>query len=139
MIISRERIGEKICQIIALYSKPFLHNNSPAIFPNPLQGMLVYMKYTFSFFQTNTKGAEVLYELVREFIGDVKEQVVFDLYSGTGTIAQLSRKSHLNVTNPLKSKPFHTPHFRLLTSTRQSQHARRSCASSEGKCKRKSS
>lgn len=44
---------------------------------------------TFSFFQTNTKGAEVLYELVREFIGDVKEQVVFDLYSGTGTIAQL--------------------------------------------------
>lgn len=44
---------------------------------------------TFSFFQTNTKGAEVLYQLVREFIGDVKEQVVFDLYSGTGTIAQL--------------------------------------------------
>lgn len=44
---------------------------------------------TFSFFQTNTKGAEVLYQLIREFIGDVKEQVVFDLYSGTGTIAQL--------------------------------------------------
>lgn len=44
---------------------------------------------TFSFFQTNTKGAEVLYRLVREYVGDAREKVVFDLYSGTGTIAQL--------------------------------------------------
>jgi 23S rRNA (uracil-5-)-methyltransferase RumA len=44
---------------------------------------------TFSFFQTNTKGAEVLYGKAREYIGDTKDQVVFDLYSGTGTIAQL--------------------------------------------------
>ena len=60
----------------------------------------------FSFFQTNSLGAEVLYETAREFIGDAltgKEQpgteagleeqecgkVVFDLYSGTGTIAQM--------------------------------------------------
>ena len=52
---------------------------------------------TFSFFQTNSLGAEVLYETARDYIGDLNadgeakkpEKVVFDLYSGTGTIAQL--------------------------------------------------
>lgn len=43
----------------------------------------------FSFFQTNSLGAEVLYEKAREYIGDVEGKVVFDLYSGTGTIAQV--------------------------------------------------
>lgn len=46
----------------------------------------------FSFFQTNSLGAEVLYEMARSYIGKLsggKESVVFDLYSGTGTIAQL--------------------------------------------------
>lgn len=44
---------------------------------------------TFSFFQTNSLGAEVLYSKVREYIGDTKDKVIFDLYSGTGTIAQI--------------------------------------------------
>lgn len=43
----------------------------------------------FSFFQTNSRGAEVLYSLVRDYIGSTKDKVVFDLYSGTGTIAQI--------------------------------------------------
>lgn len=54
----------------------------------------------FSFFQTNSLGAEVLYMAAREFIGDALPadadamspdagKVVFDLYSGTGTIAQM--------------------------------------------------
>ena len=43
----------------------------------------------FSFFQTNSLGAEVLYSKARDYIGDTKDQVVFDLYSGTGTIAQI--------------------------------------------------
>lgn len=43
----------------------------------------------FSFFQTNTFGAEKLYSMVREFAGDIDDKVVFDLYSGTGTIAQI--------------------------------------------------
>ena len=43
----------------------------------------------FSFFQTNTWGAEKLYSIVREFVGDEKKDTVFDLYSGTGTIAQI--------------------------------------------------
>lgn len=51
---------------------------------------------TFSFFQTNSLGAEVLYETAREYIGELgteesraPDKIVFDLYSGTGTIAQL--------------------------------------------------
>lgn len=43
----------------------------------------------FSFFQTNSLGAEVLYSKAREYIGDTKDMTVFDLYSGTGTIAQI--------------------------------------------------
>lgn len=43
----------------------------------------------FSFFQPNSKGSEVLYETVREYIGDIDNQVVFDLFSGTGTIGQV--------------------------------------------------
>ena len=45
---------------------------------------------TFSFFQPNSLAAEVLYSIVRNYIGDTKDKVVFDLYSGTGTIAQLA-------------------------------------------------
>lgn len=51
---------------------------------------------TFSFFQTNSYSAEVLYSTAREYVGDLSGQgkagkapIVFDLYSGTGTIAQL--------------------------------------------------
>lgn len=60
---------------------------------------------TFSFFQTNSYSAEVLYQTAREYVGVVRATadlgnlareslpvagpVVFDLYSGTGTIAQL--------------------------------------------------
>ena len=45
----------------------------------------------FSFFQTNSLGAEKLYETARSFLSDVegRKGTVFDLYSGTGTIAQL--------------------------------------------------
>ena len=43
----------------------------------------------FSFFQTNSLGAEVLYSTAREYIGETKDRVIFDLYSGTGTIAQI--------------------------------------------------
>ena len=43
----------------------------------------------FAFFQTNTKGAEKLYSLVRDFLGESESKVVFDLYCGTGTIGQI--------------------------------------------------
>ena len=50
---------------------------------------------TFSFFQTNTYSAAVLYETAREYVGSLLDEngqpgsIVYDLYSGTGTIAQL--------------------------------------------------
>jgi len=54
----------------------------------------------FSFFQTNSLGAEKLYSKVREYAGftelqeeqeagEAKKPVIYDLYSGTGTITQL--------------------------------------------------
>ena len=53
----------------------------------------------FSFFQTNTLSAEVLYSKVREYVNKADKcieknqsglhNVLFDLYSGTGTITQL--------------------------------------------------
>lgn len=63
----------------------------------------------FSFFQTNSRGAEVLYKTAREYIaghiggaeengavqadtgcgGAAGKKIIYDLYSGTGTIAQL--------------------------------------------------
>ena len=43
----------------------------------------------FSFFQPNSRGAEVLYNTVREYIGDINNMTVYDLFSGTGTIGQV--------------------------------------------------
>ena len=45
----------------------------------------------FSFFQTNSYGAEVLYETARKFLTEKNDRcgIVYDLYCGTGTIAQL--------------------------------------------------
>lgn len=43
----------------------------------------------FSFFQTNSLGAERLYSIVRDFSGHGDHGVIFDLYCGTGTIAQI--------------------------------------------------
>ena len=47
----------------------------------------------FSFFQTNSRGAEQLYSTVREFLGDSHDKTIFDLYCGTGTIAQIAAQS----------------------------------------------
>ena len=45
---------------------------------------------TFSFFQPNSLAAEVLYSIVRTYVEDARGMEVFDLYSGTGTIAQIT-------------------------------------------------
>ncbi len=47
----------------------------------------------FSFFQNNSGGAELLYGKVAEYVGDTEGKTVFDLYSGTGTIAQIVAKT----------------------------------------------
>lgn len=52
---------------------------------------LAFKVTPFSFFQTNSRGAEVLYDTARRFLSDagMKKGVVYDLYCGTGTISQL--------------------------------------------------
>lgn len=49
-----------------------------------------------SFFQTNTKQAEKLYQITRDFAGLTGTEVVYDLYCGTGSIgifvSQLAKK-----------------------------------------------
>ena len=78
-------------------------NNSPSDAVKPERVELLYGKdyiieslcgldfqiSPFSFFQTNTHGAEVLYNKVKDYVGDADDKVLFDLYCGTGTIAQI--------------------------------------------------
>ena len=40
-----------------------------------------------SFFQTNTHGAQILFEVIKKFAGLNGDETVLDLYSGTGAIA----------------------------------------------------
>jgi len=70
----------KVNDLKVLYGEPYFYEE------------LLDMKFKispFSFFQTNTLGAEELYKVVREYVGDTKDKIVFDLYSGTGTITQM--------------------------------------------------
>lgn len=67
-------------QMIILYGQDYFHEE--------LLG-LKFKISTFSFFQTNSLGAEVLYNTARDYIGETKDKLIFDLYSGTGTIAQI--------------------------------------------------
>lgn len=46
-----------------------------------------------SFYQTNSEQAYELYKLTRDFAGLTGNEVVFDLYTGTGTIAQFVAKN----------------------------------------------
>ncbi len=46
----------------------------------------------FSFFQTNSLGAEKLYSVVMDFVGNADNKTIFDLYCGTGTIGQIVAK-----------------------------------------------
>ncbi|AWM14501.1 23S rRNA (uracil(1939)-C(5))-methyltransferase RlmD [Flavobacterium sediminis] len=45
-----------------------------------------------SFYQTNSEQAYELYKITREFAGLSGEELVYDLYTGTGTIAQFISK-----------------------------------------------
>ncbi len=50
-----------------------------------------------SFFQTNSLQAKQLYNLVKDFAGLYGEEVVYDLYTGTGTIANYVAKNAKSV------------------------------------------
>jgi 23S rRNA (uracil1939-C5)-methyltransferase len=46
-----------------------------------------------SFYQTNSEQAYELYKITREFAGLTGNEIVYDLYTGTGTIAQFVSKN----------------------------------------------
>jgi 23S rRNA (uracil1939-C5)-methyltransferase len=71
--------------VTVLFGEPLIHDT--------LLG-LTFEISPFSFFQTNSRGAEVLYQAVRDRVltgwaGQTGKPVIFDLYCGTGTIAQI--------------------------------------------------
>lgn len=51
----------------------------------------------FSFFQNNADAAELLYRKAADYIGDTTGMTVYDLYSGTGTIAQIVARTASHV------------------------------------------
>lgn len=73
--LGNQFIGEKE---LLLYGKPFIHE---------LLGKIKYKISANSFFQTNTKGAEILFSVVKDFAQVDKQKVVWDFYSGAGSIS----------------------------------------------------
>ncbi|MDR1195705.1 MAG: 23S rRNA (uracil(1939)-C(5))-methyltransferase RlmD [Endomicrobium sp.] len=65
LLLGKENITEKL----KVGDKDFYFNISP-----------------FSFFQTNSKGAEILYNEVLHLLNPSKDELLLDLYCGTGTI-----------------------------------------------------
>ena len=64
-------------EVICYHGKPFIEEKMED---------LVFQIGPKSFFQTNSKQAIRLYQLVREYAGLTGSEIVYDLYSGTGTI-----------------------------------------------------
>lgn len=79
-------INDSLADVVKADSMTILYGQD--FFYEELLG-LKFKISTFSFFQTNSLGAEVLYSTAREYVGETKDKVIFDLYSGTGTIAQI--------------------------------------------------
>jgi len=63
---------------ILLAGKPFIQDKL---------GDFVFNISANSFFQTNTQQADKLYDIVIEFAGIDKKDIIWDLYAGTGTIS----------------------------------------------------
>lgn len=60
---------------------------SGAAFLTERLGNLTYKIRPQSFFQTNTLQAEILYQITKDFAGLTGKELVYDLYTGTGSIA----------------------------------------------------
>jgi 23S rRNA (uracil1939-C5)-methyltransferase len=56
-----------------------------------------------SFYQTNSDQAYELYKITRDFAGLTGNEIVYDLYTGTGTIAQFVSKG--KKSNGVESVP----------------------------------
>lgn len=79
-------IGEKV---ELLYGRPYAIEE--------LCG-LKYKIGPFSFFQTNTYSAEILYKMAKDTLGNIEDKKLLDLYSGTGTITTILGKEAKSAT-----------------------------------------
>jgi len=70
--------------IVCLKGKPYI---TEAMAKPGGGGMLQFRIGPKSFYQTNSKQAEQLYRIAWEMAGLTRDDVVYDLYTGTGTIA----------------------------------------------------
>ena len=78
-------VNEKLNDSITDQS-PILYKGSPAI-TEQMEGLRFKIGPK-SFYQTNSRQAYRLYSVAREFASLTGKEVVYDLYTGTGTIAQ---------------------------------------------------
>lgn len=70
-----------------LYDQDVLVWNGKEVIEEQLEGLRFEISAK-SFFQTNSRQALRLYEITRDYAGLTGEEVVYDLYTGTGSIAQ---------------------------------------------------
>ncbi|MEY7998915.1 23S rRNA (uracil(1939)-C(5))-methyltransferase RlmD [Clostridium sp. Mt-5] len=78
--------NDSLSDVVKIDSMEILYGNNYII--EEILG-LKFKIYPESFFQTNSKATERLYSIIRSFLEDASSKTVFDLYCGTGTIAQI--------------------------------------------------
>lgn len=84
LYVKNDGLGDVVAgDIECLYGRDFIVEH--------LMG-LTFNIHLYAFFQTNTLGAERLYQTAINLIPDMNEKVCFDLFSGTGTIGQIMAK-----------------------------------------------
>jgi 23S rRNA (uracil1939-C5)-methyltransferase len=72
-------------EVITFHGKPYIEEN--------MEG-LIFRIGAKSFYQTNSEQAYELYRITRELAGLTGQEIVYDLYTGTGTIANfVARKA----------------------------------------------
>ena len=74
---------------------PVLYSGNPVIYEQ--MGSLVYRIGPKSFYQTNSTQAKLLYDVAARFARIQPHEVVYDLYTGAGTIANYIASSALKV------------------------------------------
>ncbi len=70
-------------EVICFYGKPYIHEQMTDLSNNKISFRISAK----SFYQTNAEQAEVLYHIAGEFAELSGNEIVYDLYTGTGTIA----------------------------------------------------
>jgi 23S rRNA (uracil1939-C5)-methyltransferase len=75
-----------------IYDQDVLHYAGEDHIMEEMEG-LTFKINAKSFYQTNSEQAYELYKITRDFAGLTGEELVYDLYTGTGTIAQFVAKN----------------------------------------------